>query len=176
MPTFAKIETIQLIMKKFFILALSAVIALASCTKEDGNLDGRWNAARGEGMDDYAFSLIFKGDKLTMYVIAWGQRYEGTYTYADDVITYNITNQYQAYSNVSYDDDGNMTSYHWGHGDMDQNTFKLAAGYDWYDMKKARPDLYEDNKEMYGSFTFHNNGDGTATTNLGFGTPLVKQK
>jgi hypothetical protein len=151
-------------MKKLFLILCTAIVALVSCTKDDESLDGRWNAPRfSEQPDDYAFSIIFEGNNLDLYIIAWGQHYKGTFTYSDGVINYTVTAAFQAYTDVSYDDQGNMTTWSWMAGDLDQYTLKLAEGYNWYDM---RPDELEQNKEMFASIKFRMQSPGVAVSDL----------
>ena len=83
-------------MKRLFLLLTVALVALVSCKKEDSDssLEGRWNVQKTE--TDYSFSLIFKGNKLDVYIIAWGVHVSGTYTYANNEVTYNITSAQKA--------------------------------------------------------------------------------
>ena len=158
-------------MKKLFVLLGVALMALTSCSKDEEkdndslSLEGRWNISKTE--DDYSFSLIFKGNKLDVYIIAWGEHVEGTYTYADNKITYNITKQLKAWTDVSFDGEGNMITYSWMAGDMDQETFKLAEGYDWYPIPDGDP---QDVKDMLGEFEFKLTSSTTAETSLMGGT------
>ena len=162
------------IMKKLFVLALAALMTFAACSDEDDNsgngsgevsLDGRWNALRNsDHPDDYAFSLIFNGDKLDLYIIAWGQHYEGTYTYANNNIAFNISKVYQAYTNVTFDEDGKIDGYSWGAGNMDQTSFRLAQGYDWYLMNGYED--YENFRRRFSSFEFRLDGSTKAYSNL----------
>jgi len=153
-------------MKKLFILALSAVIALASCTKE-GNLDGKWSAPRTDDQpDDIAVGLIFDGNKLDLYICSWGWHFEGTYTYANETVKYNITKGYAALSNVEKDEDGKIIGYHGGIDAIDHKTLELNPGFDWYDMLDYRPDLYEEYVESLSSFSFEIVADGKAKSNM----------
>ena len=153
-------------MKKFFILALSAVIALASCTKGE-DLEGKWNAPRtDERPDDIAVSLIFSGNKLDLYICSYGWHFEGTYTYANNTIKYNITKAYAALANVEKDEDGKIIAYSGGIESIDHSTLKPNAGYDWYDMLDYRPDLYEEYTDMLSSFTFEQIGNGKAKSDM----------
>ena len=158
-------------MKKLFVLLGVALMALTSCSKDEdknndsSSLEGRWNISKTE--NDYSFSLIFKGNKLDVYIIAWGEHIEGTYTYADNKITYNITKQSKALSDVTFDEDGKMITYSWMAGDMNQETFELASGYAWYPIKDGDP---EDVKDMLGNFEFKLTSSTTAETSLMGGT------
>lgn len=158
-------------MKKLFI-ALMAVAALfaVSCNKEEGNTDnnntsieGRWDAPRfADNPDDIAFVAIFAGQNLDLYVIPWGQHLKGTYMLTDGRITYNISEAYQAYTDVTYDENGNMTSWSWNIGNLDAATLTLAEGYDWYAMAEEELDRA---REDFGEFEFKINGT-TATSSL----------
>ena len=158
-------------MKKLFMLLGVALMALTSCSKDEEkdndslSLEGRWNISKTE--NDYSFSLIFKGNKLDVYIIAWGEHIEGTYTYANDEITYNITKQSKAWTDVSFDEKGKMVTYSWEAGDMNQETFELAEGYDWYPIADGDP---QDVKDMLGKFEFKLTSSTTAETSLMGGT------
>ena len=156
-------------MKKLIFLLGIALLAFTSCEKdeekESTSLEGRWDIYKTE--DDYSFSLIFKGNKLDVYIIAWGEHIEGTYTYADNKVTYNITKQSKAWTDVSFDDKGNMITYSWMAGDMDQETFELAEGYDWYPLADDDP---QDAHDMLGQFRFELTSSTTAETDLIGGT------
>ena len=157
-------------MKRLFLLLTIALVALVSCKKEDSDssLEGRWNVYRIEGdASDYTFSLIFKGNKLDVYIIAWGEHAEGTYTYANNEVSYNITKVSKAWTDVSFDEKGNMISYSWMAGDMDKDTFELVPGYDWYPLSKDDVQWPED---IVGKFTFELTSATTATTSLMGGT------
>jgi hypothetical protein len=153
-------------MKRLFLFLTIALVALVSCKKEDNSssLEGRWNVWRGaENPQDYTFSLIFKGNKLDVYIIAWGVHVEGTYTYANDEVTYNITKAQKAWSDVSFDEKGKMITYHWMAGDMDKDTFALVPGYDWYPLPKDDPSYPGD---MLSKFKFKLLSATTAETEL----------
>ena len=164
-------------MKKFLFALVAATALLAvSCDKNnedepnsepntptETSLTGRWEAPRfSETPEDIAFVAIFGEQDLDLYVIAWGQHMKGTYTWSNNVVKYNITEAYNAYTNVSYDADSNMTSWEWNAGNLDAATLTLSNGYDWYpmtadDMTRA--------KEDFGEFGFNVNGN-TASSSL----------
>ena len=137
-------------------------------TLSDGSLDGRWTAPRFSGQpDDIALVLDFSGNKLTLYIIAWGMRFEGTYTYASETVSYAITKGYQALTDVHYNGEGTMDSYSWMAGNLDANTLQLAEGYAWYDMTVASNpfnDLYLEYKESLASFDLKMTGADQATS------------
>lgn len=127
-------------------------------------LDGRWNATREGYPDDYLFSFIFSGNQLDVYIIAWGQHYVGTFSYSGGVISYNIQTVYQAYTDVTYDENHQMITYSWMAGDMDQETFSLYPGYGWYNMNGQ--EMYEENKNELSVIQFQLTGDNTATSSV----------
>ena len=154
-------------MKRLFLLLTVALVALVSCKKEnsDSSLEGRWNVQKTE--TDYSFSLIFKGNKLDVYIIAWGVHVSGTYTYANNEVTYNITSAQKAWTDVSFDEKGKMITYSWMAGDMDKDTFELVPGYDWYPLPEDDPSHPGD---MLSKFKFELTSSTTAETDLMGGT------
>lgn len=154
-------------MKRLFLLLTVALVALVSCKKEDSDssLEGRWNVQKTE--TDYSFSLIFKGNKLDVYIIAWGVHVSGTYTYANNEVTYNITSAQKAWTDVSFDEKGKMITYSWMAGDMDKDTFELVPGYDWYPLPGDDPSHPGD---MLSKFKFELTSSTTAETDLMGGT------
>ena len=158
-------------MKKLFVLLGVALMTITSCSKDNdkdndsSSIEGRWNISKTE--NDYSFSLIFKGNKLDVYIIAWGEHVEGTYTYANDEVTFNITKQSKAWADVAFDENGKMISYSWMAGDMNQETFELAPGYAWYPVPDGDP---QDVRDMLGKFTFKLTSSTTAETSLMGGT------
>jgi hypothetical protein len=167
-------------MKNILILALTALMALASCTKDDKTLEGRWNGAPGGSVgDNYAFCAVFKGDNLTLYVVPWGRRLEGTYTYGDNTIHFDIKKGYQAYTNVTFDEHGNMKSYSWSIQDgpdtppnFDSKTLKLAAGYNWYEVDA---NTLKADKESFSSFKFEIVSKGKAESDLVHNPVFIKE-
>lgn len=130
-----------------------------------GSLDGRWEAQRynDSANSDVAFVALFDGEYLDLYIIAWGQHYMGTYSYADGIMTYDITSAHQAYTDVSYDDEGNMISYNWEAGNLDPTTLQLTNGYEWYHMNEEDLSGY---REELAQFSFIRQDNNTATTSL----------
>lgn len=162
-------------MKRFLLLlgiALAALTAFTACNgnkdEDSATLEGRWNVWRGaDNPQDYTFSLIFKGNKLDVYIIAWGVHVSGTYTYANDEVTYNITSAQKAWSGVTFNEKGEMETYSWMAGDMDKDTFELVPGYAWYPLPGDDPSHPGD---MLSKFKFKLLTATTAETELMGGT------
>lgn len=157
-------------MKRILLFLGIVLLALSSCKKDEGSeaLEGRWNINKTE--DDYSFSLIFKGNKLDVYIIAWGEHVEGTYTYANNEITYNITKVSKAWAEVDETEKNNpelTINGSWTAGNMDQETFKLAPNYSWYLLSKSSSHYPGD---MLKKFKFEITSSTTAETDLLGGT------
>ena len=161
-------------MKKILVFALAAVMALVSCGQKNdpsipaGSLEGRWNAPRSEEQpDDYCFSLVFSGtNKLELYVIAYGWRCTGTYTFSNDAIHYSITEISQSLSGVTFDEHGVINSGSGGMDSLNPDTLQPSEGYAWYPLNNNRQDLYDEYVVNYASFTFKLTSDTTAESNL----------
>ena len=163
-------------MKKIlFALVAAAALLAVSCSKDETtatttsnsstetSLKGRWDAPRyPETPEDIAFVAIFGEQELDLYAIAWGQHLKGTYTWTDNTVRYNITEASQAYTDVTYDGDGNMTSWSWNAGNLDATTLDLTSGYEWYPMTAEELNRA---KEDFGEFEFNVSGN-TATSSL----------
>lgn len=156
-------------MKKI-LFALMAVVALVtvSCSKteeetSETSLKGRWEAPRfPDTPEDIAFVALFGEANLDLYVVSWGQHLRGTYTWANNVVKYNITEAYKALTDVEYDEEGNMTSWSWNMGNLDATTLDLTSGYEWYPMTAEELNRA---KEDFGEFEFNVSGN-TATSSL----------
>ena len=162
-------------MKKFlFALVAIATILTVSCGKDDKtdtdtttsaatSLKGRWDAPRfSDAPEDIAFVAIFGEQDLDLYVIAWGQHMKGTYTWSNNVVKFNITEAYNAFTDVTFDGEGHMTSWSWNAGNLDATTLTLAEGYDWYAMNEND---FNSAQQNFGEFEFNVNG-ATATSTL----------
>ena len=155
-------------MKRLFLLLTIALVALVSCKKEEGNssLQGRWNVQKTE--TDYSFSLIFKGNKLDVYIIAWGEHVEGTYTYANNEITYNISKVHKAWGEVyEKDKNGDSLTGSWFAPGMNQESLELNSEYSWYTLSKDSSHYPGD---MLKKFRFELTSSTTAETDLMGGT------
>ncbi|MBR5703864.1 MAG: hypothetical protein IKX45_06415 [Bacteroidales bacterium] len=154
-------------MKKLAIILMTALVALVSCNKDDANLDGRWNAPRHPGGNDYVYSFVFKGNTLDIYVIAYGWHCTGTYTYSNNVVKYNITGIQQSLSEVEYDSEGKVIGHSGGGmGSLNQETLEPVEGNEWYDLGITRKDLLDEYKDNYSSFTFKKTSSTTAECDI----------
>ncbi len=153
-------------MKKILLL-LGLVLAFASCEKKETStsLEGRWNVYKTDKA--YSFSLIFKGNQLDVYIIAWGEHVVGTYTYADDVVKYKISKVYKAWEtngNIERDKNGDTITGAWdAYQGMNQETFELNPIYSWYPLSKDSSHYPGD---MLEEFEFKLTSDTTAETDL----------
>ena len=73
-----------------------------------------------------------------------------------------ITEAYNAFTDVTFDGEGHMTSWSWNAGNLDAATLTLSSGYDWYQMTGEN---LERAKEDFGEFEFSVNGN-TATSSM----------
>lgn len=150
-------------MKKFLMIALSVVVALASCTKDGGSLDGRWDAPRSEEMpDDLIYTFVFSGNTLDLYVHSYGWHCTGTYTYENDLIKYSINDIQQSLTNVEFDGEGHLIAWAGGMGSMNSSTLQPSEGYQWYALGLNRSDLLEEYKDNYSQFSFKKTSETTA--------------
>ena len=150
-------------MKKFLMIALSVVVALASCNKDDGTLDGRWDAPRSEEMpDDLIYTFVFSGNTLDLYVHSYGWHCTGTYTYENNLIKYSINDIQQSLTDVDFDNDGHLISGSGGMGSMNSSTLQPSEGYQWYALGLNRSDLLEEYKDNYSQFSFKKTSSTTA--------------
>ena len=157
-------------MKRILLLLGIVLLALVSCKKEgdSSDLEGRWNINKTD--TDYSFSLIFKGNKLDVYIIAWGEHVEGTYTFANDKITYKISKVSKAWAkeeNIETEDNGETITGSWdAYQGMNQETFELNSIYSWYLLSKNSPHY----PDMLQEFDFKLTSATTAETSLIGGT------
>lgn len=173
-------------MKKILLcLVAAAALMTVSCSKNDEtkpnndntnqqvSLTGRWNAAHSaEDPEDIAFVAIFTEDSLDLYVIAWGQHMKGTYSWINGVVKYDIAKAYQAFTDVTYDGSGNMTSWSWWAGNLDGSSLALSTGFDWYQMTAEN---LEQAKEDFGEFGFNVNGNTAISSLVGLENLIFKK-
>jgi len=85
-------------MKKLLFLAAAAVMVLfTACKKEESNsIEGQWYCYENGGQDVRLY-LELKDSKADLIITAWGDRYKGSYTYAEETGTLAINyTTYQA--------------------------------------------------------------------------------
>ena len=150
-------------MKKFLFFAIATAVmglSFTSCDKEnddDSNttvsLDGRWDGTRrggGHGFQD--MTLIFNGNEVDVYIIAWGDHLKGTYTYQNDSLTFSFKNE-NAYDALIVED--NYKGWNVSDGAFDPETLKLTSTeelpYEWYVMD---PETFEMDVDFLSSFGF----------------------
>ena len=149
-------------MKKFLFYALvTAVMGLSftSCDKEEDDsnakvsLDGRWDGTRkggGHGFQD--MTLIFNGNEVDVYIIAWGDHLKGTYTYQNDSLYFSFKNE-NAYDALIVDE--YSKGWNFSDGAFDPETLELTYTeeypYRWYLMD---PENFDMDVEFLSSFEF----------------------
>ena len=89
-------------MKKFAIILAAAAMLFASCTPDDSTEVGKWYGYNTpDSKDDVAFVLELNADNSADFIVsAYGQRWQGTYTY-DGKIVYLTWNKYYARPNAT---------------------------------------------------------------------------
>lgn len=150
-------------MKKFLFFAITTAVmglSFTSCDKEnddDSNttvsLDGRWDGTRrggGHGFQD--MTLIFNGNEVDVYIIAWGDHLKGTYTYQNDSLTFSFKNE-NAYDALIVED--NYKGWNVSDGAFDPETLELTSTeelpYQWYVMDEED---FEMDVDFLSSFGF----------------------
>ena len=95
------------------ILAAATMVLFTGCKKDSGNENasevGKWYGFNmvedAPDKDDVAYVLDLKSDKSVDFIIsAWGERYQGTYTYDGAVVTVNYTKILSRPSAIDYVD------------------------------------------------------------------------
>jgi len=136
-------------MKKilFFVIATAMLgLTFTSCDKEKEDdskktysLDGRWDGVPEGvqvGIGEQRITLIFDGNKVEVYIVAWGDHLKGTYTYENDTLNFSFKIE-DAKDALIVDGD----SWGWSASDeaLDPETFELTyteeLPYRWYQMK-----------------------------------------
>jgi hypothetical protein len=149
-------------MKKFLFYALATAVmglSFTSCDKEEDDsnakvsLDGRWDGTRkggGHGFQD--MTLIFNGNEVDVYIIAWGDHLKGTYTYQNDSLYFSFKNE-NAYDALIVDE--HYKGWNVSDGAFDPETLELTYTeeypYRWYVMD---PEDFEMDVEFLSSFEF----------------------
>lgn len=122
--------------------------------KEGGNFsrkvaDGRYDLFTDASADDTMAVYIFKGNKVDLYIIAWGEHLSGTFTHENGVLTMNFTEGKCLSSESDH--------LSWFAPGLDPETLEPYAGYEWYDMKTLddwTAQRYNGDKQMLGKVTF----------------------
>lgn len=136
-------------MKKLLIALGVAIMALAtSCTPDAAGVDGRWNGYREDRPDDYFVSCFFKDNSsVEMWIIAWGEKYTGTYTVNGSNLTVTVDKAWRSEKR-----DGNSREWGMANGSItSQETFALGEGFQWYPLEGQE---FEDrHQEISDTFT-----------------------
>ena len=122
--------------------------------KEGGNFsrkvaDGRYDLFTDASGRDTMGVYIFKGNKVDVYIIAWGEHLSGTFTHENGVLTMNLTKGECLSSEPE--------SRSWFAPGLDPETLEPFGGYEWYDMTRLDDwtlEMFEDTKDMLGKVTF----------------------
>ena len=147
-------------MKKFLFYALATAVmglSFTSCDKEEDDsnakvsLDGRWDGTRkGGGHGSQDMTLIFNGNEVDVYIIAWGDHLKGTYTYQNDSLYFSFKNE-NAYDALIVEE--GYKGWFMGDGAFDPETLELTYTeeypYRWYVMD---PEDFEMDVEFLSSF------------------------
>lgn len=133
--------------------------------KEGGNYsrkvaDARYDLFTDASARDTMGVYIFKGNKVDLYIIAWGTHLSGTFAHENGVLTMNFT----AGECLSSESD----HLSWFAPGIDPETLEPYEGYEWYNMQTLddyTKYLFGDYKDMFSKVTFVLTGD-----NNGFGS------
>lgn len=151
-------------MKKILFYAIATAmlgLSFTSCDEEEiednskakVSLDGRWDGTRkGGGHEFQDMTLIFNGNEVDVYIIAWGDHLKGTFTYQNDSLSFSFENK-NAYDALIID--GDYKGWFVGDGALDPETLELTYTeeypYRWYVME---PEQFEMDVDFLSSFEF----------------------
>ena len=122
-------------MKKILFYAIATAmlgLSFTSCDEEEiednsqtkVSLDGRWDGTRkGGGHEFQDMTLIFNGNEVDVYIIAWGDHLKGTYTYQNDSLYYSFKNE-NAYDALIVEE--GYKGWFMGDGAFDPETLELT--------------------------------------------------
>ena len=135
--------------------------------KEGGNFgrkvtDARYDLFTDASADDTMGVYIFKGDKVDLYIIAWGTHLSGTFAHENGVLTMNFT----AGECLSSESD----HLSWFAPGIDPETLEPYEGYEWYNMQTLDDHtkyLFGDYKDMFSKVTFVLTGDNNGYGSVG---------
>ena len=147
-------------MKKFLFFAIATAMlgmTFTSCDKEkedDSNvkvsLDGRWDGApKGFPYAQQNMTLIFKGNQVDVYILAWGDHLKGTYKYENDSLSFSFKLE-DALDARHYTDEESW-SWNMADGALNAETLELSEPYDWYPMSESD---FEGDKAYLSGFSF----------------------
>ena len=152
-------------MKKILFYAIATAmlgLSFTSCDEEEiednsqtkVSLDGRWDGTRkGGGHGSQDMTLIFNGNEVDVYIIAWGDHLKGTYPYQNDSLYFSFKNE-NAYDALIID--GDYKGWFVGDGAFDPETLELTyteeLPYRWYKMDEEQ---FETDVNFLSSFEFH---------------------
>jgi len=168
--------------KLFFAIAtvMFGLALTTSCEKEEGNetdtsgktdttvsLDGRWDGVFEDsliGKGEQRFTLIFDGNEVTVYIIAWGHKLKGTYTHENDSLIFSFDNA-TSYEALVIEE--NSSGWSMADGALDPETLELSpvvpegcnASYRWYVMEE---ETFNQDIEFLQNFAFKITADGKA--------------
>ena len=151
-------------MKRFLFYAIAAAMlgmTFTSCDKEKDDsdktfsLDGRWDGVPEGvqvGKGEQRITLIFDGNKVDVYIVAWGDHLKGTYTYANDKLDFSFKNE-DAFDALIVED--TYKGWSMSDGALDPETFELKytdeLPYRWYQMD---PEQFDMDVDFLSDFTF----------------------
>lgn len=151
-------------MKKFLFYAIATAmlgLSFTSCDEEEiednsktkVSLDGRWDGTRqGGGHGHQDMTLIFDGNKVDVYIIAWGDHLQGTYSYQNDTLSFSFNND-NAFDALIVED--TYKGWNMADGAFNPETLELTYTeeypYRWYVME---PEQFEMDVDFLSSFEF----------------------
>ena len=152
-------------MKRFLFFAIATAMlgmTFTSCDKEKEDdskktfsLDGRWDGVPEGvqvGTGEQRFTLIFDGNKVEVYIVAWGDHLKGTYTYENDKLNFSFKIEDAWDALIVHD---NYWGWNMSDGALNPETFELKyteeLPYQWYQMKK---DVFDEDVSFLKDFNF----------------------
>ncbi len=119
------------------------------------SLDGRWDGVPEGvqvGIGEQRITLIFDGNNVDLYIVAWGDHLRGTYTYENEKLNFSfkIEDSWDALIVDEY-----SSGWFAGDGALDPETFELKyteeLPYRWYQMSA---EMFNTDVEFLKDFTF----------------------
>lgn len=160
-------------MKKILFFAIATAmlgLTFTSCDKEKDDdsktrisLDGRWDGVPEGvqvGIGEQRITLIFSGNKVDVYIVAWGDHLKGTYTYENEKLNFSFKIEDSWDALIVHD---NFWGWSMSDGALDPETFELKytedLPYRWYQMNQ---EVFNDDVEFLKNFTFKIIDEGKA--------------